>query len=131
MCDYSLEHFQSRPARQGETYVTHRFSSGSIGFIAPAEPSVAVCLTCDMRLKLQGISILMRARLNVSGTEVVTFARMATGIYRDGVRFDNGRMLSLQDLGPGLRAELVDALNKPLPERAPVVIRELVPEGVY
>ena len=124
MCDYSLEHYQSRPARQGEEYVTHRFASGSIGFVAPNEPSVAVCMTCDMRLKLQGLPVLMQARLKVAPVEVVTFTRLDSGLYRDGVRFDNGQLLSLQDLGPGLNAQLVDALAEPLPARAPVETRQ-------
>lgn len=124
MCDYSLEHYQSRPARQGEEYVTHRFASGSIGFVAPNEPSVAVCMTCDMRLKLQGLPVLMQARLKVALVEVVTFTRLDSGLYRDGVRFDNGQLLSLQDLGPGLKAELVDALANPIPARAPVETRQ-------
>jgi hypothetical protein len=126
MCDYSLEHYQSRPARQGEEYVTHRFASGSIGFIAPTEPSVAVCMTCDMRLKVEGLPILMRARLKVAGAEVVTFTRLDSGLYRDGVRFDNGELLSLQELGTGLKAQLVDALADPLPAREPVAIRQPV-----
>ncbi len=124
MCDYSLEHYQSRPARQGEEYVTHRFASGSIGFVAPNEPSVAVCMTCDMRLKLQDLPVLMQARLKVAPFEVVTFTRLDSGLYRDGVRFDNGQLLSLQDLGPGLKAELVDALADPIPARAPLETRQ-------
>ena len=114
MCDYSLEHYQSRPARQGEEYVTNRFPSGSIGFVVPGDQSVAICMTCDMRLKLHSLPILMRARLNVTDTEVVTFARLDTGLYRDGVRLSNGRTLSLQELGPGIKAQVVDALADPL-----------------
>lgn len=122
MCDYSLEHYQSRPARQGEEYVTNRFPSGSIGFVVPGDQSVAICMTCDMRLKLHGLPILMRARLNVTDTEVVTFARLDTGLYRDGVRLSNSRTLSLQELGPGIKAQVIDALADPLLVR-PVVQR--------
>ena len=32
MCDYSLEHYRSRPAQLGEKYETHQFESRSIGF---------------------------------------------------------------------------------------------------
>ena len=126
MCDYSLEHYQSRPARQGEEYVTNRFASGSIGFVVPGDQSVAICMTCDMRLKLHSLPILMRARLNVTDTEVVTFARLDTGLYRDGVRLSNGRTLSLQELGPGIKAQVVDALADPLLVRVSEVTRETV-----
>ena len=122
MCDYSLEHYQSRPARQGEEYVTNRFASGSIGFVVPGDQSVAICMTCDMRLMLHGLPILMRARLNVTDTEVVTFARLDTGLYRDGVRLSNSRTVSLQELGPGIKAQVIDALADPLLVR-PVVQR--------
>ena len=36
MCDYSLEMYQSRPAQQGEEYISNRFRSGSVGFVSPA-----------------------------------------------------------------------------------------------
>ena len=55
MCDYSLEAYRSRPARLGERYETHRFESYSIGFIAPGDPSIAVCMAYDTKLRLEGI----------------------------------------------------------------------------
>lgn len=115
MCDYSLEHYQSRPARQGEEYETTRFTSGSIGFIVPGDHSVAVCMACDTRLMLKSLPTLLRATLDVSGEEEVTFIRLEHGLYRDGVRFDNGRSASLQELGPGVRAQLVDDMRRPVP----------------
>jgi hypothetical protein len=42
MCDYSLEMYGSRPAREGEIYVTTRFPSGSIGFASAGDPRTAV-----------------------------------------------------------------------------------------
>jgi hypothetical protein len=53
MCDYSLEAYRSRPARLGERYETHRFESYSIGFIAPGDPSTAVCMAYDTKLRLR------------------------------------------------------------------------------
>jgi hypothetical protein len=45
MCDYSLEHLASRPARVGDTLVTTKFrQSLTGGFCAIDEPNVAVCL---------------------------------------------------------------------------------------
>src|SRR5579883_3169036 len=45
MCDYSLEHLQSRPAQVGDVLVTTRFrSSFTRGFAAETEPHVAVCV---------------------------------------------------------------------------------------
>jgi hypothetical protein len=119
MCDYSLEHYQSRPARQGEQYVSNRFPSGSIGFVVPGDQSVAVCMTCDTRLKLENIPVMMQTGLGLSPAETVTFVRIEGGFYHDGVRFENGRVLSLQELGPGITAWLEDALAAPLPHLDP------------
>ena len=55
MCDYSLEVYRSRPAQLGERYETHKFGSLSVGFIAPGDPSIAVCMACDTTLRLEGI----------------------------------------------------------------------------
>ena len=50
MCDYSLEMYGSRPAREGEIYVTTRFPSGSIGFASAGDPRTAVCMQCDTKV---------------------------------------------------------------------------------
>jgi hypothetical protein len=52
MCDYSLEMYGSRPAREGEIYVTTRFPSGSIGFASAGDPRTAVCMQCDTKVML-------------------------------------------------------------------------------
>ena len=45
MCDYSLHHVASRPARVGDKLVTTRFgNSTSRGLAAVGDPKVAVCL---------------------------------------------------------------------------------------
>ena len=45
MCDYSLEHIASRPAKVGDELATTKFSrSLTGGFCAIGEPNVAVCL---------------------------------------------------------------------------------------
>ncbi len=61
MCDYSLEMYQSRPARAGERYETHRFHSGSIGFVSPGALDVAVCMACDTELELERLPLLAAA----------------------------------------------------------------------
>ena len=45
MCDYSLHHVKSRPARIGDELVTMKFPrSMTRGFAAASEPTVVVCL---------------------------------------------------------------------------------------
>ena len=104
MCDYSLEMYGSRPAREGEYYVTTRFPSGSIGFSATGDPATAVCMQCDTRVTLTDIPTDLQVRLNVGEKAEVVFAQIDSGAYRDGMRLASGRFVSLQELRPGIHA---------------------------
>ena len=44
MCDYSLQHLQSRPAKIADKLVTRNFGTGTRGFCSSDDPSTAVCL---------------------------------------------------------------------------------------
>ena len=125
MCDYSLEHYHSRPAQEGEEYVSNRFPSGSIGFVVPGDQSVAVCMACDMRLKLAALPAGLQMRLGLSETEYATFTQLSSSLYRDGVQFGNGQTVSLQELGAGVLAWVVDDLSARTADRA--VVRQRTP----
>jgi hypothetical protein len=112
MCDYSLEMYGSRPAREGELYVSTRFPSGSIGFAAPGDPRVPVCVQCDTKIVLTDVPPSMQKTYGV-GPEVETiFAQRETGLYRDGLRLKDGRFVSLQDLPPGVGAYVPSLLER-------------------
>ena len=44
MCDYSLHSIKSRPAKVGDKLTTRDFGTGTRGFAAPEDPSVAICV---------------------------------------------------------------------------------------
>jgi len=44
MCDYSLYSVKSRPAKVGDKLTTCDFGTGTLGFAAPEDVSVAVCV---------------------------------------------------------------------------------------
>jgi hypothetical protein len=44
MCDYSLHNVRTRPAKVGDKLTTRLFNSGTRGFCAPEDTSVAVCV---------------------------------------------------------------------------------------
>ena len=44
MCDYSLHHVKSRPAKVGDKLTTTNFGTGTRGFAAPEDASMAVCV---------------------------------------------------------------------------------------
>src|SRR5947199_9419520 len=44
MCDYSLQHVRSRPAKVADRLVTQNFGTGTRGFCSPDDRTTAVCL---------------------------------------------------------------------------------------
>jgi hypothetical protein len=115
MCDYSLEMYGSRPAREFERYETTRFPSGSIGLASPGDCSAAVCVQYDTRLYLERIPASLQASLGIGATAEATFIRLDHGAYRDAVRFDNGKKVTLQQLQPGVTVVVTSVLAKPIP----------------
>jgi hypothetical protein len=120
MCDYSLEAYRSRPARLGERYETRLFETHSIGFIAPGDPSTAVCMAYDTILRLECIPEDLQESLGVSSDEEVAFTRLEGKLHHDGVRFANGAEVTLQRLGTGVTGYIRDALLSPLAMRESV-----------
>ena len=112
MCDYSLEMYGSRPAREGELYVTTRFLSGTIGFASPGDPRTAVCVQCDTKVMLTDIPVALQSAYRVGATVETTFAQRESGLYRDGLRLPDGRFVSLQDLQPGIGAYVPALLER-------------------
>ncbi|MDB5595217.1 MAG: hypothetical protein JWM36_2178 [Hyphomicrobiales bacterium] len=115
MCDYSLEMYGSRPARESERYVTTRFPSGSIGLTAPGDCGTAICVQYDTPLVLENIPKEVQAALNLRDIEEAVFIRLDHGAYRDGLRFANGRQVSLQQLSTGVGATVTTLLETARP----------------
>ena len=111
MCDYSLEVYGSRPAREGEVYVTSRFPSGTIGLVADGAPGTAVCLACDTALRISDIPASLRSEFDLNATEKGVFTRLESGSYRDAIRFENGKDVSLQRFVPGMHVEVMQLLE--------------------
>jgi hypothetical protein len=109
MCDYSLEMYHSRPARAGERYVLHRFRSGSLGFVDPADCETAVCMPAGARLRLEGISPRVQQAYSLARTAEVVMTRVPYSgrVHRDGVRAANSREFLLQSLNPGVSAVML------------------------
>jgi hypothetical protein len=118
--------YRSRPATAGERYQTMRFPSGSIGFVSPGDTSTAICMACDTRLEVSQITTDVQQRLSIPETAEVVFVRVEGGPYHDGVRFADGREFTLQQLGPGVTASVIDTLTRPLSVESHERIAELV-----
>lgn len=105
MCDYSLYTYPNRLAETGETLVTSRCLTGSMGFRSAADVKdgsapVFVCIPPGAKLELTGIPPRLQESLGVAPVEEVTFTQLELegSCYRDAVQFGNGRQLLLQHL---------------------------------
>lgn len=133
MCDYSLAHYKSRLAAEGEDLVTTRFPSNSMGLVSPTDLVVnagdraklcAVCVPPGARLQINGLSKAfcenhgIPATYNLPQEEPgqvtsdplpVTFTQtgMQANRHRDAVVFENGATLSLQALPDGVRVQVL------------------------
>jgi hypothetical protein len=113
MCDYSLHHVASRPARVGETLVSTAFpGTHTRGFASPAEANVAVCL-------LPGTEIAFEE--NVRRDEFLLFSRSIREkvarfrqvhldmpySHHDALEFPSGRVVLLTEISAGQRATVL------------------------
>jgi hypothetical protein len=105
--------YASRPAREGEIYVTTRFPSGSIGLAAPGDCTTAVCVTYGTRLRLENLPNDLQQTLKVTASEDIVFSRLEDGLHHDGVKFANGYEMPLHRLGTGVMASLIE-VEKPV-----------------
>ena len=121
MCDYSLEMYASRPARQSESYTTTRFPSGSIGLVSPGDRATAICVQYDTKLELADIPASVRERYGLGERETVVFARIESGAYHDGVALKDGSIVSLQQIGPGVTVAVEGLLEKAQPVKEPAL----------
>ncbi|MFY9980757.1 MAG: hypothetical protein WA252_02105 [Candidatus Sulfotelmatobacter sp.] len=137
MCDYSIMALPNRLAVCGEELVTHKFEIGTMGLISSADGRklmetatkpktlreqimswlnpgpyprcTAVCIPPGARLSLRDISSKLQKDLGLrSDIEEVTFTQSGAGMgFRDAIRFDSGREISLQRLSVGQRVRIL------------------------
>ena len=115
MCDYSLEHLASRPAKVGDKLVTTIFGCGLTGgFCAVSEPDVAVCvqpgteLAFEREIERQVVfKLFSRRKL---GATVARFRRVNEGqrcMHHDALELPGGLTVLLTFLRQGQRATVI------------------------
>jgi hypothetical protein len=67
-----------------------------------------------MKLRIENVPTYLQDAHGIAADETVTFARLETGPHHDGVRFANGAEVTLQQLGPGVKACVIDELLDPI-----------------
>ena len=124
MCDYSLQHLASRPAKVGDKLVTTSFKTSiTRGFTAIGDPNVAVCLLPGTELAFDRdveydseFGILPTRRI---GAKVARFCRINEDrptTHHDALEFPNGQVVLLTRLCDGQEAAV---LQLPAPSRTP------------
>jgi hypothetical protein len=125
MCDYSLHHVASRPARVGDKLVSTSFlNSGTRGFAAVGEPNVAVCL-------LPGTELAFEENLECERAYGFGFKRLQhklarfrqvdvhqPSVHHDALELPDGQIVKVAKLRPGQHATVLQMPVSPHAIRA-------------
>ena len=138
MCDYSLEHVASRPARVGDKLVSTRFNtSATRGFAAVDEPNVAVCLlpgtelSFETELRCESNFRFSSKRLLHKVARFREIDKHKPNVHHDALELPDGEIVLVTNLIEGQRATVLqlpadlDVAAKteqvPVPELAPQI----------
>jgi hypothetical protein len=118
MCDYSLHSVRTRPAKVGEKLVTHNFGTGTRGFAAPEDCSVAVCVLPGTELAFEApvkYQTTFKLRAN-TGHTVAIFRQINKGALHtnhDALEFPDGEIVLLTRLYEGQNATVLTLPTQP------------------
>jgi len=133
MCDYSLQHVASRPAKVGDELVSTKFhNSITRGFAAGDDPNVAVCLLAGTELAFASDveydpalgSFLPNRKV---GEKVARFRKVNNDqphVHHDALEFPGGQIVLLTRLCEGQRAKV---LQLPASPQAAIEAKEARP----
>jgi len=112
MCDYSLHSVRTRPAKVGEKLVTYNFGTGTRGFVAPEDYSVAVCVLPGTELAFEAPVKYQTALLFCTNTghTVAIFRQVNKGVLHinhDALEFPDGEIVLLTRLCEGQKATVL------------------------
>ena len=123
MCDYSLEHVKSRPAKLGDELTTRDFGWATRGFAAPEDESVAVCVLPGTELSFASEVKCVRSafawRDGVISYKTAIFRRVNQEYKwtnHDALEFPDGEIVLLTFLQEGQEATV---LQLPASEKQP------------
>ena len=119
MCDYSLQHVLSRPAKVGDRLTTREFNRCTRGFSALKDRNVAVCLLPGTELsftnKVRRIRLFVWSK-TVSHSKTAIFRKINQDkpvAHHDALEFPNGKLVPLTYLEEGQRATVLQLPAEP------------------
>src|SRR5262245_27195937 len=115
MCDYSMQHVASRPAKVGDALITTRFAEGLTGgFSTVGEPRVAVCLMPGSEVafehEIERYAAIPLFRPRRLGAKVARFRRVHEDLptmHHDALELPGGKVVLVTQLRPGQRAKVL------------------------
>src|SRR5689334_2117201 len=116
MCDYSLQHVQSRPAKVADKLVTHNFGTGTRGFCSPDDRSTAVCVIPGTELAFEQP---IMANVPTETHRTATFRQINKNIayrHHHALELPGGQMVLLTQPGEG---QMGTVLQPPAQPRTP------------
>jgi hypothetical protein len=131
MCDYSLHHVATRPARIEDKLVATKFpNSITRGFAAAGEPHVAVCLLPGTEIafdeNVECIGILPNKKI---GQRLARFRQINMDnavTHHDALEFPDGQVVLVTRLCEGQRATVLQLPAGPHPAAAGEAVRREV-----
>ena len=121
MCDYSLHNFTSRPAKVGDKLTTRDFGTGTRGFAASEDQSVAVCVRPGTELSFvrhvtcQPIGILCGPDKVVKYKTAIfrQINKERVAAHHDALEFPDGQIVLLTCLREGQVATVLQLPAEP------------------
>ncbi len=121
MCDYSLHSVRSRPAKIGDQLSTRDFGTGTRGFAASENPSVAVCVLPGTELsfadEVRCLSIgLLAWRDKMINHKTAIFRQVnkdKVAAHHDALEFPDGQIVLLTSLSEGQQATVLQLPAEP------------------
>jgi len=121
MCDYSLQSVKSRAAKVGDKLTTRNFGTGTRGFAASEDASIAVCVPPGTELSFSNEVACQSAGLFIWRKKL---AKHKTAIFRqvnkqkiaahhDALEFPNGQVVLLTYLCEGQQATVLQLPAEP------------------
>ena len=132
MCDYSLQNVKTRTAKVGDRLTTRRFNYSTLGFSAPEDKHVAVCILPGTELSFA--HEVRRERVwfwtkNVIHHKTAIFRQLNLDIplaHHDALEFPDGEVVLLTYLMEGQQATVLQlpavAIASEAPRRAAYVL---------
>jgi hypothetical protein len=127
MCDYSLHNVKSRPARVGDELTTRTFSTGTRGFCAPEDASMAVCLLPGTELsfveEVAGVRLWPWSKPVKHKTAIFRQVNQKNPrTHHDALEFPDGQIVLVTFMPEGLQATVLQlpatAVGSKAPQRA-------------